>query len=102
MNIRLEYSQIEGKFNQAQAADPIEVAKGYRILCYFVNAERATRFTQGIIIKHPELSSCAGQPFPSFSTMKDELCQFLTEDIKILEEHMNTTYKRRKQLFNQL
>jgi hypothetical protein len=102
MNIRLEYSQTEGKFNPAQATDQVDISKGYKTLCCFVNAEKATRFTQAIIIKHPELNSGTGRLFPSFSIMKDELYHFLAEEIKILEDHMNTTYKRRKQLFNQL
>jgi hypothetical protein len=100
MNVRLEYSPIEGRFNQAQASDPINIAKGYRMLCCFVNAERALRFTQAIEIKFPQLYSGTGQPFPSFSTMKDELYHFLAEDIKVLEEHMNKTYQRRKNLLN--
>jgi hypothetical protein len=102
MNIRLEYSQREGKFIQAQATDQTDVAKGYKTICCFVAVERATRFTQAIIIKYPELNSNARQSFPSFSTMKDELYKFITEDIKVLEEHMNTTFQRRVQLFNQL
>lgn len=101
MNIRLEYSETEGKFNQAQAADPTDVAKGYKTLCCFVAVERATRFTDAVLIKYPELSSGTGQSFPSFSAMKDELYQFVAEDIRLLEQHMNTTYKRRKQIFNQ-
>ncbi|OFY82618.1 MAG: hypothetical protein A3F72_11890 [Bacteroidetes bacterium RIFCSPLOWO2_12_FULL_35_15] len=100
MNIRLEYSPIEGKFNQAQATDSINVAKGYRMLCCFVNAERALRFTQAIEIKYPELISGNDKPFPPFSTMKDELYHFFLEDIKLLEQHMNITYQRRKQLLN--
>lgn len=100
MNIRLDYSPIEGKFNQAQATDSINVAKGYRMLCCFVNAEKSLRFTQAIEIKYPELNSGTGQPFPSFSTMKDELYHFLAEDIKLLEGHMNKTYQRRKQLLS--
>lgn len=102
MNTRLEYSPTEGKFNQAQPIDQQNVARGYKTLCCFVNVERASRFTDAILIKYPELSSCTGQSFPSFSQMKDELYQFLAEDIKILEEHMNTTFKRRVQLLNQL
>lgn len=98
MNIRLEYSPIEGKFNLAQAADTINVAKGYRTLCCFVNVERANRFTDAVSLKHPELNT-AGQPFPSFNTMKDELYQFMAEDIRILEQHMDKTYQRRKQLY---
>lgn len=100
MNIRLEYSQLEGKFNQEQATDPIEVTKGYKALCCFVSIERADRFIAAIQIKYPELNSSNWQTFPSFFTLKDELYQFITEDVKVLEEHMNTTYKRREQLFN--
>ncbi|MGQ0827877.1 MAG: hypothetical protein ACT4ON_05740 [Bacteroidota bacterium] len=100
MNVRLEYSPIEGKFNQAQASDPINVAKGYRTLCCFVNAQRALRFTQAIENKYPELKSGIGLSFLSFSAMKDELHHFMAEDIKVLEQHMNQTYQRRKQLFN--
>lgn len=100
MNVRLEYSPIEGKFNQAQATDSTNVAKGYRTLCCFVNAERTLRFTQAIEIKYPVLHSGTGQPFLSFATMKNELYHFLAEDIKVLEEHMNKTYQRRKQLLN--
>ncbi|MGE0566420.1 MAG: hypothetical protein AB7O73_00610 [Bacteroidia bacterium] len=99
MNIRLEYSQTEGKFNHVQAFDFIEVTKGYRTLCCFVNAERALRFTQAVEIKYPELNSNS-KLFPSFSTMKDELYHFMAEDIQVLEQHMSKTYQRRKQLFN--
>ena len=102
MDIRLEYSDTEGKFNQAQATDQVDVVKGYKTLCCFVNVERANRFTGAILIKYPELSSGTGQSFPSFSTMKDELYQFLAEDIKILEDNMNKTFKRRVHLFTQL
>lgn len=102
MNTRLEYSPTEGKFNQAQPEDQQDVARGYKTLCCFVNVERANRFTDAILIKYPELSSGTGKPFPPFSIMKDELYQFLAEDIKVLEEHMNTTFKRRVQLFTQL
>ncbi|MBI2271031.1 MAG: hypothetical protein HYU69_11865 [Bacteroidetes bacterium] len=102
MHARLEYSAAEGKFNQAQPEDQTDVAKGYRTLCCFVNVERANRFTGAIHIKYPELSSGTGQSFSSFSVMKDELYQFLAEDIKLLEQHMNTTFKRRIQLLNQL
>lgn len=100
MNVRLEYSPIEGKFNQAQAADQTNIAKGYRTLCCFVNAERALRFTQAIREKYPQFQSGTEQPFPSFSLMKDELYLFLQEDIQMLEQHMRKTYQRRKQLFN--
>lgn len=100
MNIRLEYSEIEGKFNQAQASDKTDVAKGYRTLCCFVNAERALRFVQAIEEKYPNLNSGSNHPFPSFSLMKNELYQFLQEDVQLLEQHMNKTYERRKQLFS--
>lgn len=99
MNIRLEYSPIEGKFNQAQATDKTDVAKGYRMLCCFVQAERAIHFTEAIQNKYPELSDHS-KPYPLFTTIKDELYQFLAEDVKLLEEHMNTTYKRRAALFS--
>jgi len=99
MNIRLEYSQAEGKFNQAQAADPVNVEEGYKTLCCFIAAERATRFTQAILSKYPEFNAGNRTPFPSFSTMKNELYEFVAEDIKVLEQHMNTAYQRRKQLF---
>lgn len=100
MNIRLEYSELEGKFTQAQAPDKTDVAKGYRTLCCFVNAEKALRFIQAIEEKYPNLNSGTGHPFPSFSLMRSELYQFLQEDIKLLEQHMNKTYERRKQLFS--
>lgn len=100
MNIRLEYSEIEGKFNQAQAPDKTDVAKGYRTLCCFVNGERAFRFTQAMEEKFPNLNFTSGQSFPSFSKMKDELYHFMAEDIQLLEQHMNKTYERRKQLFS--
>lgn len=100
MNIRLEYSPIEGKFNQAQATDHIQIAKGYKTLCCFVNAERASRFTNAIINKYPELNSPTGQPFPSFSIMRDELQQFIVEDVAMLEQHMSNSYQRRKNILN--
>lgn len=99
MNIRLEYSPIEGKFKQAQATDQTDISKGYRMLFCFVQAERATRFTQAILIKYPELNDNS-KPYPLFTTMRDELHQFITEDVKLLEEQMNTTYKRRSELFS--
>lgn len=97
-NIRLEYSLIEGKFNHAQATDTTDVAKGYRTLCCFVQGERAMRFTQAIQTKYPELNDHS-KPYPLFTTIKDELHQFLAEDVKLLEEQMNTTYLRRAALF---
>lgn len=100
MNIRLEYSEMEGKFNKAQATDKTDIEKGYRTLCCFVNAERALRFTQAMEEKFPALSFTNGQPFPSFSKIKDELYHFMAEDIQLLEQHMNKTYERRKQLFS--
>ncbi|MBI3518157.1 MAG: hypothetical protein HY062_02200 [Bacteroidetes bacterium] len=100
MNIRLEYSEMEGKFNQAQATDKTDIEKGYRTLCCFVNVERALRFTQAMEEKFPALNFTNGQPFPSFSKIKDELYHFMAEDIQLLEQHMNKTYERRKQLFN--
>ena len=100
MNIRLEYSSIEGKFNQAQATDKIDTAKGYQTLCCFINSERALRFTQAVLEKYPQLNSCAEQSFPAFSVMKDELYRFVQEDVQLLEQHMNKTYERRKQLFS--
>lgn len=100
MNIRLEYSPIEGKFNQAQATDKIDSTKGYQMLCCFLNSERALRFTQAVQEKYPQLNSGAGHPFPAFSVMKDELYQFVQEDVQLLEQHMNKTYERRKQLFS--
>ncbi len=98
MEIRLEYSPTEGKFKQSQAEDPADNIKDYKTLCCFVNVERATRFTQAIQIKYPELSSAANQGFPSFSIIKNELYQFMAEDIKALEQHMDITYKRRANL----
>lgn len=100
MNIRLEYSPIEGKFNQAQASDAIQVEKGFKTLCCFVHVERALRFIQAITVKFPELDSGSSSSFPSFSTIKDELKLFIQEDIKLLEQHMNITYQRRKNTFN--
>ena len=100
MNIRLEYSQTEGKFNQAQANDPINVDKGYKTLCCFIESERAVRFTQSVTIKYPALASSDTHAFPSFSAMKDELYHFVEEDIKVLEEQMSSTYKRRKEIFS--
>ncbi|TAL57599.1 MAG: hypothetical protein EPN85_13750 [Bacteroidetes bacterium] len=102
MNIRLEYSQTEGKFNLTEAMDQVDTAKGYKTLGCFVATEKAIRFTDAIHSKYPKLSSGTGQSFPSFSKMKDELYQFLVEDIKLLAEHMDRTYKRRVQLLNQL
>ena len=102
MNIRLEYSQTEGKFNLVEIADQVDVAKGYKTLCCFVAMEKAVRFTDAIHSKYPKLSSGTVQSFPSFSKMKDELYDFLVEDIKIQTQHMDRTYKRRVQLLNQL
>lgn len=98
--IRLEYSEMIGKFIQAQANDKTDIENGYRTLCCFVNRERALHFTQAMEDKFPTLTFTNGRPFPSFSLMKDELSRFMAEDIKILEEHMNITFKRRS--FSQL
>ena len=102
MNIRLEYSQTEGKFNLSELTDQVDIAKGYKTLCCFVAAEKPVRFTDAIHSKYPKLSSGAGQSIPSFSKLKDELYHFLVEDIKIHTQHMDRTYKRRVQLINQL
>jgi len=99
MNIRLEYSDKEGKFNQAQATDQVDVAKGYKTLCCFVEPQKAKRFIETIAAKYPQLNESNGQPFPSHSTMRKDLFHFMAEEIKQLEEHMAITYKRRVQLF---
>lgn len=99
MNIRLEYSDTEGKFNQAQATNQVEVVKGYKTLCCFVEPEKATRFIHTITAKYPQLNEGNGQPYPSHSTMRKDLFHFMAEEIKQLEEHMAITYKRRVQLF---
>lgn len=102
MNIRLEYSQAEGKFKLSEFTDQVDVTKGYKALCSFVATEKAVGFTDAIHSKYPKLSSGTDRSFLSFSKMKDELYHFLVEDIKIQTQHMDRTYKRRVQLINQL
>lgn len=100
MNIRLEYSVAEGKFKQVPETDRTNSAKGYKTLCCFLLEERATRFTQAMLIKYPQLNSRGSQCYPSLLTLREEVYEFVKEDMKVMEEQMNRIYKRRVQLFN--
>lgn len=100
MNIRLEYSQALGQFNQAQATDQTDTAKGYKTVCCFTSSERATRFVYAMTEKYPVLRDGQQQGFPSWDLMKEELLHFLEEDIRLFNEHMAKTFQRRKSLFH--
>ncbi len=98
MNIRLEYSQTEGKLKQAKATDKIDVANGYKTLCCFVQQERASCFIEAIYIKYSSLGK-TNRSYPSLATLKHELCEFLAKDLIVLEENMKRTFKRRTTFF---
>lgn len=94
MDIRLEYSQTEGKFKQAQLIDQIDVAKGYKTLCCYISKVRATRFCKQMLAKHPKLNAKSSQDYPLLTSLKRELYHFIAEEIYELEEKINNPYKR--------
>lgn len=99
MNIRLEYSQIKGRFNLAQAKDDIDTSKGFTTLCCMIDQDRARRFIERATATHPELSREDNHPYPTYASLKNELLVFIADDLKILEQQMNTAYQRRAYLF---
>lgn len=99
MNIRLEYSQIKGRFNLAQAKDEIDFSQGFTTLCCMVDPDRAARFIEQATYAHPELSKENCHPYPTCVSLKNELIVFIATDLQILEEQMSVNYQRRAQLF---
>lgn len=99
MNIRLEYSEIEGRLNLVPATEKTNLENEYRTLCSFVNPEQAARFIGAMQEKYPALNFAKGIPFPCFCQLKEELHQFMKEKVQLLEQHMTETFKRRRQLF---
>lgn len=100
MNTRLEYSPLTGTFNLAQASDQSDTEKGYKTLCCFINTQRAERFIHAMEHRYPQLSGRCHDAFPSVADMKSELYFFIDEDIRLLEQHMTSTFKRRALIFN--
>lgn len=100
MDIRLEYSPLTGQFNQAKATDTPDVANGFKTLCCFVNAYRATSFIEAIQVKYPDLKKQNSCSYLTLSEMKHELFEFIEEDIKLLDQHMNNTFQRRQSILN--
>jgi len=98
MNIRLEYSLTEGKFRQVQPSEKMDKVKDYELLCCFIEKGRAARFIQAILLKYRELEDLSNRANPPLALLKEELEQFVTEDLQLLEERMNSTYKRRLEL----
>lgn len=99
MNIRLEYSQVLGQFNQAKADDAPDKANGFTTLCCFVNPERAVRFVEHVCNKYPALANGKALDCPSHEVLKKDLLEFLEEDIRLLNEQMRLSFKRRKTTF---
>lgn len=99
MNIRLEYSQVLGQFNQAKADDVPDKANGFTTLCCFVNPERAARFIEHVCNKYTALAGGKALDCPSHETLKKDLLEFLEEDIRLLNEQMSQSFKRRKATF---
>ncbi len=100
MNIRLEYSEQLGKFNQAQALDATDHINGYQTICCLIDIERANRFIVEMNIRYPQLSTCSPYPIPTYKEIKSEIFQFIKRDIKLLEEEMDKKFRRRSKLFN--
>jgi len=100
MHTRLEYSPQRGTFNLAQASDQPDMEKGYKTLCCFINTERAGRFIGAMEARYPQLSGQGSEALPSLADMKSELYFFIEEDIRLLEQHMASTFKRRALIFN--
>ena len=98
MNIRLEYSPTEGKFRQSQPSEKMDKVKDYELLCCFIEKERAARFVQAILLKYRDLEDLSNREHPPLVLLKEELEQFVTEDMQLLEEHMSSAYKRRLEL----
>lgn len=98
MNIRLEYSQALGQFNQAKAEDTPDKARGFITLCCFMNAERACRFVEFITAKYPALTAGNILECPGLKTMKEELLHFLEEDSRLLNQDMRRTFQRRQDI----
>lgn len=99
-HVRLEYSSVLGQFNKAEATDTPDVANGFKTLCCFVDTYRATSFIEAIQVKYPDLKKQNSRSYLMVSEMKQELFEFIEEDIKFLGQHMNTTFKRRQSLLN--
>jgi hypothetical protein len=100
MNTRLEYSQLLGKFNQAQAMDTPDYANGYKTICSLIDVERANRFIVEMNIRYPQLNTSKPHPIPTFQEIKLEIFQFIKRDILLLEQEMDKRFRRRSKLFN--
>lgn len=99
MNIRLEYSQALGQFNQAKADHTPDKARGFVTLCCFVNADRAGRFVEHVTEKYPALATGKALDYPEPATLKKDLLHFLDEEIRLLNQQMAQTFKRRQAIF---
>ena len=100
MNIRLEYSPLLGQFNQAKANDRPDEAKGFKTLCCFVSSDRAARFIEAVVRKFPVLDGHGATQFPALQEIKTELLHFIEEDVKLLQQHMSSTFQRRSSILN--
>jgi hypothetical protein len=100
MNTRLEYSQLLGKFNQAQAMDASDVSQGYKTICSLIDVERANRFIVEMNIRYPQLNNNKPDPIPTLQEIKSEVFQFIKRDIQLLEREMDKRFRRRSKLFN--
>ena len=100
MNIRLEYSQLIGAFKQAKPLEQTDSEKGFFIICCIIDDERANRFINEMIRKHPQLNRFQLDGFPTLKEIKIELFQFIKRDIQLLEQEMDKQFRRRSKLFN--
>jgi hypothetical protein len=100
MNTRLEYSQLLGKFNQANTLDTIDITNGYKTICSLIDVERANRFIVEMNIRYPQLNTSTPHPIPTLLEIKSEIFQFIKRDIQLLEQEMDKCFRRRSKLFN--
>jgi hypothetical protein len=100
MNTRLEYSELLGKFNQANLTNETDHLNGYKTICCLIELERADRFIAHMNVKYPQLNNDKPYPIPTFKEIKSEIFQFIKRDIQFLEEEMDKRFRRRSKLFN--
>lgn len=100
MNIRLEYSQLLGAFNQAKPIEQTDHEKGFSTICSVIDDERANRFINQMIGKYTELNMFQLDGFPELKEIRAELFLFIKRDIQLLEAEMDKRFRRRSKLFN--
>ena len=98
MNIRLEYSNVTGQFNCANAMDMIDIQNGYCTISCLMSRSRAERFIGYLHLRYPALRLTTGNHFLPVKKVKIELLQFIREDLLQLEKDMDKTFVRRASL----